>query len=103
MPIVPDSSTPFANEPLVALLKRPLHQMTQEELQKYTLELRTLQKSPQALGRKLRQEAKELEDEEDVEEGVVLGGEGTTVKKTRMPKAGPTVGSVDDLMKELGG
>lgn len=55
----PPSSTSFANDPLVVLIKRPVHLMSQDELRAYTTELRTLQKSPQALGRKLKGEAEE--------------------------------------------
>lgn len=109
MPINPDSSTQFANEPLIQLIGKPLHQMTQDELRQYSLELRTLAKSPQALGRKIRQESKEAEEEDesageiDLTTGeVILPSEGVkrakSVKKTAAPQ-----GSMDDLMKELGG
>lgn len=86
---VNDSSTTFANDPIVNLLGKPLHTMTQDELRAYTLELRTLQKSPQALGRKLRQEAEEKETKS------------TATKKSAQVSAAPKQ-SLEDMMKEMG-
>lgn len=88
-PIIKDSSTTFANDPIVGLLGKPLHLMGQDELRAYTLELRTLQKSPQALGRKLRQEAEEKETKS------------TAGKKSAAVSNAPKQ-SLDDMMKEMG-
>jgi len=108
MPINPDSSTRFANEPLISLVKKPLHAMSQDELRQYTLELRTLAKSPQALGKKLRQEAKDLEGDEDEADElseVTLDGSAAPApsKPVKARKEVKPKGSLDDLMKELGG
>ena len=77
--------------------------MSQAELAAYTLELRTLQKSPQALGRKLRAEGRKDEDGEETGTGTVVapvaGSKGGRKKVT----ASVPQGSLDDLMKELGG
>ena len=83
-----NSSSSFANDPILNLLGRPLHLMSQDEIRAYTLELRTLQKSPQALGRKLRQEAEEKEVK-------------TASKKSAGASAGPKQ-SLEDMMKEMG-
>jgi hypothetical protein len=39
----------------VALLRKPTHTLSAEELRAFTQELRTLATSPQALGKKLRE------------------------------------------------
>jgi len=88
-PIIKDSSTTFANDPIVGLLGKPMNLMSQDELRAYTLELRTLQKSPQALGRKLRQEAEEKETKT------------STGKKSAQVSAAPKQ-SLEDMMKEMG-
>jgi len=85
MPTNTDSSSGFANEPIVNLLKRPLNQLSQEELRAYTQELRTLRTSPQALGKRLRAEAADKEEREDRAE------------------AKGQAKSLDDLMKDLEG
>lgn len=81
------SSTTFANEPIVNLLRKPVHQMSPDELRAYATELRNLRTQPQGLGRKLRKEAVEDEEVEERRE----------VKRVEKAK------SVDDLLKELGG
>jgi hypothetical protein len=55
------SSTTFATAPIVDLLKEPLHTLPPEKLREYVKELRTLATSPQALGKKLRAEGKDVE------------------------------------------
>lgn len=83
----PNPSSIFANEPLLGLLKRPTHLMSPEELRATVQELRQLRTSPQALGKKLRQEvAKKVRVADEKEE-----------------TATPRKGSLDDLMKELEG
>lgn len=78
-----DSSSTYANEPLIALLRTPLHKMTQDELRKYTMELRTLRLSPQSLGKQLRTTSAAAEAKEEA----------------RVPRAPQQ--SVEDMMKEL--
>ena len=56
MPTPEPSSTTFANDPIVNLLRKPLNQMTESELRAYSKEVRLLATSPQALGKKLRQD-----------------------------------------------
>jgi hypothetical protein len=90
-PIVNNSSTEFANAPIVNLLQKPLHLMSQDELRAYTLELRTLQKSPQALGRRLRQEAEEKETKSASKKSNA-GSNVPPVKKQ----------SLEDMMKDMG-
>lgn len=62
VPVNPDPNYQVA--PIVALLKRPLHTLSPEELRKYSAELRELATSPQALGRKLREAASEAKRKE---------------------------------------
>lgn len=81
--VVGDSSTPYANLPLVNLLRKPLHLMSQDEIRVYSTELRTLRLSPQSLGKQLRVGSAEKEAKEDA----------------RVPRAPQK--SVEDLMKEL--
>lgn len=53
-----DSSSTFANDPLLQLLQpRPLHMMTQDEIREQVNALRTLRTSPQGLGKVLRADA----------------------------------------------
>ncbi len=82
-----NSSSGFANEPLLALLKTPFHTMTEDQKRAYALELRTLAKSPQSLGKKLRAEGEARERKAD-------GG----AKKVTAGKA-----SFEDMMKDLEG
>lgn len=77
--------------------------MSPDQLRQYSVELRTLAKSPQSLGKKLRAEA--AGKDEDVESGTVLA---SPAKPTSRKKAkGKTVvepeQSYEDMMKELGG
>lgn len=77
------SSTTFATAPIVALLKKPLHLMSQDEMRAYAKEVRTLATSPQALGKMLREGAAER----------VVKAKSVEVKGGK---------SLEDLMKELG-
>lgn len=98
---VKDSSTGYANDPLVNLLRlrkdRPV--MTDEERRKAVMELRELRTSPQALGRALRRVAADEKDEEET---------GTDNANSASPKTKRSVpqravkDAVGDLYKDLG-
>ena len=94
----PDSSSGFANEPLLRLLKTPTHLMTPEERRKHVMELRQVRVQPQALGKMLREGA----------EAKKSGGSkrGKIVDDGRVDEeAEQTSGkkSFEDMMKEFGG
>lgn len=85
--ILTDSSSGYANEPILNILRKPLHKMSQDELRVHTNELRTLRLSPQSLGKIMRasSEAKETKEE-------------NRVARAQAPKK-----SLEDLMKEMEG
>lgn len=56
-PISPDSSTTFANDPLLALLSKPLVKMSQDEIRAQVNSLRLLRVNGQKLGQALREGA----------------------------------------------
>lgn len=79
----------YANAPIVNLLKKPLNEMTQDELRAYVAELRGLRQNPHSLGKALRGEAARKEKKaKEEDEG------GTTTSRAV---------SLEDLMKQLGG
>jgi hypothetical protein len=82
-PTPKNSSDTFANDPLVALLKRPFHQKSPDEQRSYANELRTKRCSAQSLGKMLRQEGEESE------------------VKDKKARARTKTESVDDLLKSL--
>lgn len=81
--IVTNSTSSFANDPLLRLLQpKPLHLMSQDEIRKQVNELRTLRTSPQALGRALREEA--------------------AVREAKSERAAKPQASLDDMLKGMG-
>jgi len=68
-PIQKDSTTSFANDPLLPLLQpKPLHKMSQDEIREEVNKLRQLRTSPQSLGKSLREGAakKKVKEESEV-------------------------------------
>lgn len=79
-PISNDSSTTFANDPLLALLSKPMVRMSQDELRTEVNSLRLLRVNGQKLGQALR-------------EGAAREAAKPSVRKES---------SLDDVMKGLG-
>jgi hypothetical protein len=98
MPTPNDSSSGFANAPLLALLKTPHHMMTPDQKRAYAVELRTIAKSSQSLGRKLREEL----GEGDAAGAAVSGGSGTG-KTSRAKTLKPNEADYESFMAEMEG
>ncbi len=96
-PIPHDSSTQFANDPLLNLLKKPVHQMSPEERRKYAEELRHHATSPQAMGKLLRTASEEKKKAVGRKKGKTLEDNGEDSATT----TGKGSASLDDLMKDL--
>lgn len=111
-----NSSSGFENAPLVALLRKPLDQMSPEETRAYVQELRTAQSSHQSLGKILRLKAAEETESGQSNEAMIDPVTGLPVnlplsnasrkskpsKKKASAVQEEKVSSFDDLSKELG-
>lgn len=102
-----DSSSGFANDPLVNLLRlrkdKPV--MSDEERRAAVMELRTLRTSPQALGKQLRKAAAESEDEESSnpnETGLSLDGTRSGKPRSASKSAKAAKDELKDLYGSLG-
>lgn len=81
--------------------------MSPDQLRQYSVELRTLAKSPQSLGKKLRAEASGKDEDESAgvgSDGILLAAK--PARKGGKKKTSTVVEpeqSYEDMMKELGG